>query len=76
MKNLLQQTPTNQNSETHHGALEMIKNLLHEHEVAINALHKTIAWCDKKYNDSGTVEFLKKMLQDHETISCTLRSVG
>ncbi len=54
-------------------SMEMIKELLKDHEMCIIQLRKNIDDCDKKYEDSGTADFLTTMMIDHESIAWTLR---
>lgn len=52
---------------------EMIKALLHDHELLIRELRKDIETCDEKFKDVGTTDFLTGILELHETIAWTLR---
>lgn len=52
---------------------DMIKELLHDHELLIRALRKDIETCEEKYKDAGTTDFLTGIMQQHETIAWTLR---
>jgi starvation-inducible DNA-binding protein len=53
--------------------MEMIKELLNDHETVIKAIRKGIDDCDKKYSDAGTADFLTGLMEQHETIAWTLR---
>ena len=53
--------------------LNMIKELLSDHETVIRALRKNIDDCDEKFEDKGTADFLTGLIQEHETIAWTLR---
>lgn len=53
--------------------MDMIKELLNDHETVIKALRKGIEDCDKKYSDVGTADFLTGLMEQHETIAWTLR---
>jgi len=53
--------------------MDMIKELLNDHEIVIKALRKGIDDCDKKYSDAGTTDFLTGLMEQHETIAWTLR---
>ena len=53
--------------------MDMIKELLNDHETVIKALRKAIEDCDKKYSDVGTADFLTGLMEQHETIAWTLR---
>ncbi len=53
--------------------IDMIKELLNDHETIIKTLRKNIDECDKKYGDVGTADFLTGLMEQHETIAWTLR---
>jgi starvation-inducible DNA-binding protein len=53
--------------------MEMIKELLSDHEVVIVAIRKSIDECDDTYKDKGTADFLTGLMETHETIAWTLR---
>ncbi|MEO7922835.1 MAG: DNA starvation/stationary phase protection protein [Chitinophagaceae bacterium] len=53
--------------------LDMIRELLKDHEAVIIQLRKYIAECDEKYKDIGTADFLTDLMKEHETIAWTLR---
>ena len=52
---------------------DMMKELLHDHDVVIALLRKDVDVCAKKNNDVGTVDFLTGVLQQHETTAWILR---
>lgn len=52
----------------------MISNLLSDHEATIRNLRKDIDACDKKYNDTGTADFLTGLMEDHEKMAWMLRA--
>ena len=54
-------------------SLEMVKELLADHEAVIVQLRKNVDDCDEKYKDSGTADFLTGLMEKHETIAWTLR---
>ena len=54
-------------------SLDMIKELLVDHETVIVKIRQDIDDCLEKYNDAGTTDFLTGLLENHETISWTLR---
>jgi len=54
-------------------SMEMIKELLDDHETVIVWLRKTIEHCSEKYEDAGTTDFLTGLMAEHETIAWTLR---
>ncbi len=53
--------------------LDMIKELLKDHESVIVQLRKNIDDSEDKYGDKGTADFLTGLMQEHETIAWTLR---
>ena len=53
--------------------LEMIRELLKDHEAVIVQVRKYINECDEKYGDIGTADFLTDLVKEHETIAWTLR---
>ena len=52
---------------------EMISELLSDHESVIIELRKSVAECADVLKDAGTADFLTGLLEQHETISWTLR---
>ena len=54
-------------------SIEMVKELLADHEAVIIQLRKNVDDCDKKYKDSGTADFLTGLMEKEETIAWTLR---
>lgn len=55
------------------GQLDMIRELLKDHESMIVQARSYIEECDKKYGDIGTADFLTDLVKEHETIAWTLR---
>lgn len=53
--------------------LDMIKELLKDHESVIVQLRKNIDDSEEKFGDKGTADFLTGLIQEHETIAWTLR---
>lgn len=53
--------------------IDMLKELLKDHEAVIIQLRKNIDDCDEKYSDKGTADFLTDLLREHETLAWTLR---
>ncbi len=53
--------------------MEMIKELLKDHETIIKRLRKNIDDCTEKYKDAGTADFLTGLMEEHETIAWKLR---
>ena len=58
---------------TYPTSIEMINDLLADHETIIKALRKAIDDCGEKYKDAGTADFLTQLMEGHETIAWTLR---
>jgi len=52
---------------------EMIKELLTDHETIIVMLRKAVDDCTEKHKDVVTADFLTGLMEQHETISWTLR---
>ena len=52
---------------------DMIKELLSNHETLIVELRKQVDKCSDDYGDAGTADFLTGLMEEHETISWTLR---
>ena len=53
--------------------LEMLKELIEDHESIIKALRKAIDDCEEKYSDKGTADYLTGLMQDHEKMAWQLR---
>lgn len=53
--------------------LEMIKELLSDHETIIQGLRKGIDEAAEQYKDQGTADFLTGLIQEHEKMAWTLR---
>jgi starvation-inducible DNA-binding protein len=73
MKEFLEQTSIKESAGKYPERMDMIKELLHDHETVIKALRKNIDDCGEKYSDSGTTDFLTGLMEEHETIAWTLR---
>lgn len=54
-------------------AVDMIADMLKDHETIIIQLRKYIGECSDGLEDAGTADFLTGLLKEHETISWTLR---
>jgi len=54
-------------------SLDMVKELLTDHETVIKTLRKFVDDCADKYSDTGTADFLTGLMENHETIAWTLR---
>ncbi len=53
--------------------LDMIKELLSDHETIIQGLRKGIDQAADQLKDQGTADFLTGLIQDHEKMAWTLR---
>lgn len=53
--------------------LDMLKELLKDHETVIVTLRKGIDDSQEKYKDAGTADFLTDLIREHETLAWTLR---
>lgn len=53
--------------------LDMIKELLGDHETIIKSLRKAVDDTDEKYADKGTSDLLTGLMEDHEKMAWTLR---
>jgi starvation-inducible DNA-binding protein len=73
MKEFLSLTSLKEAVGKYPARMDMIKELLNDHETVIKALRKGIDDCDKKYSDAGTADFLTGLMEQHETIAWTLR---
>ena len=73
MKEFLSLTSLKEAVGKYPARMDMIKELLNDHETVIKALRKGIEDCDKKYSDAGTADFLTGLMEQHETIAWTLR---
>lgn len=54
-------------------SIEIIKELLSDHESVIIQLRKDIADCSEKNKDAGTADFLTGLMEQHETTAWILR---
>ncbi|MFT3909800.1 MAG: DNA starvation/stationary phase protection protein [Ferruginibacter sp.] len=54
-------------------SIEMVKELLADHEAVIVQLRKNVDDCDEKFKDTGTADFLTGLMEKEETIAWTLR---
>lgn len=53
--------------------LDMVKELMKDHEEIIKSLRSKIDDCEDKYKDKGTADFLTELIQHHEKMAWTLR---
>ncbi len=54
-------------------SIDMVSELLKDHEMVIVELRKDVDACADKYKDAGTVDFLTALMETHETIAWTVR---
>ncbi len=54
-------------------AIEMVKELLQDHESVIQTLREKVDECAEKIKDAGTADFLTNLMEEHETLAWTLR---
>ncbi|MCS7070919.1 MAG: ferritin-like domain-containing protein, partial [Anaerolinea sp.] len=54
-------------------ALDMVRDLLHDHEAIIRQLRQDIETANK-LGDAGTADFLTGLLEDHEKMAWMLRA--
>lgn len=54
-------------------SIDMVKELLSDHESVVVQLRKNIDDCDDKFEDKGTADFLTGIMEKHETIAWKLR---
>lgn len=73
MQEFLEAAKLKENPGKYPGQLQMIKELLDDHETVIRQLRKNIDTCDEEFGDMGTADFLTDLLTQHETIAWTLR---
>jgi len=54
-------------------SIEMVKELLKDHETIIQTLREKVDECAEKIKDAGTADFLTNLMEQHETLAWTLR---
>ena len=54
-------------------SIEMVKELLKDHETVIKTLRQKVDECAEKIKDAGTADFLTNLMEQHETLAWTLR---
>ena len=54
-------------------SIDMVSELLKDHEMVIVQLRKDVDACADKYKDAGTADFLTALMETHETIAWTVR---
>jgi starvation-inducible DNA-binding protein len=55
-------------------AMQMVQNLVNDHEAVIRNLRNDIDACEEDYDDVGTADFLTELIQHHEKMAWMLRS--
>lgn len=55
------------------GEIQMLKELLGDHETMIRSLREAIDKCDENYKDVGTADFLTDVIRAHEKQAWKLR---
>jgi starvation-inducible DNA-binding protein len=53
--------------------IEMLKELINDHEVIIKGLRKAVDDCDEKHSDVGTADLLTQLMSSHEKMAWKLR---
>ncbi len=54
-------------------SVDMLKELLKDHESIIKSLRKAVDECTDDLDDTGTADFLTAAMEDHETLAWQLR---
>src|SRR5579871_5466622 len=73
MKEYLEVTNLKEAPGKYPARMEMIKELLADHETIIVHLRKAVDECADKYKDAGTADFLTGLMEAHETDAWKLR---
>jgi len=73
MKEFLSLATIKESPGKYPSSMDMVKELLKDHETVIVSLRKDIDACDEKFKDKGTADFLTDLIKEHETIAWTLR---
>ena len=66
-------TTLKEHADKYPAAVEMMQELLEDHESIIVELRKFVEQCAEKYGDAGTADFLTGQMEQHETIAWKLR---
>lgn len=74
MNEFLKNTRLKEEDEVVPADMQMIKNLLHDHETIIRYIREDITKCAKEYNDPVTRHFLEDVLEDQEKMAWMLRA--
>lgn len=73
LKEFSKHTRLKESPDTYPSQKEMMKELLDDHESFIKELRKDIDVCANKNKDTGTVDFLTGLMEQHETTAWILR---
>lgn len=73
MKEFLALTRLKEDPEKYPAQKEMLKELLNDHNAVIVETRKDIEISSEKTKDAGTIDFLTKLLEQHETMAWILR---
>jgi starvation-inducible DNA-binding protein len=73
MKEFLEATHLKETPGEYPERLDMIKELMGDHETIIQALRKAVDQCQDEFKDAGTADFLTNLMEDHETNAWKLR---
>ena len=73
MKEFLDTATIKESPGKYPAQVEMLKELLKDHEGVIVHVRKFIDKCDEEFEDKGTADFLTDLLKVHETTAWTLR---
>jgi len=74
MTEFLVKTGLKEHPKQHPDALQMVLNLLQDHEVIIRNLRKDLETCASEYGDMGTNNFLTDLMEKHEKMAWMLRA--
>ncbi|PWA04216.1 Dps family protein [Flavobacterium psychrotolerans] len=73
MKEFTELTIIKETSNQYPCQKEMIQELLGDHETVVIQLRKDIESCADENKDAGTIDFLTKLMEQHETTAWILR---
>ena len=74
MQGFLKHTRLKESTGTPPAAMDMVADLLGDHEAIIRQLREDIATVTDKYGDDGTADFLTGTMEDHEKMAWMLRA--
>ena len=74
MQGFLKYTTLKEHTGTPPAAMEMVVDLLGDHETIIRQLRKDIATVSEKHGDEGTADFLTGTMEAHEKMAWMLRA--